>query len=334
MMFPRSRLPCRGEFIRLTPDAPLAAGGALRAAISERSAAFRRSEGGRRAPARGQMLEARAHSYRAALSSAGTTGCALHGAWLAFVSWAHSIGRAGGSIGFALLGDSLFSVAKKVSKNACPCIRAGRAMEKPEAMSSQGGLTDSCGEFVGWKTAKHFPPRSTPRSASSFVFENRWVSFALPTLHSALITASLHGPSHTTEPPLPEGRAQEACKGLSGMDAARAALGHGWPVAAGPWNVTGAREPRRSRGRMQGQAFLLTFSASGKSESPSRAKPMPRPTRPIGNTPRIPKPKSCASKYSASRSPLRSLRLGFAPTLLHPVAPRRDSNEKRPLVCA
>src|SRR5690606_16602943 len=30
---------------------------------------------------------------------------------------------AGLDIGFALLGDSLFSVAKKVSKNACPCIR-------------------------------------------------------------------------------------------------------------------------------------------------------------------------------------------------------------------
>ena len=54
-----------------------------------------------------------------------------------------------------------------------------------------------------------------------------------------------------------------AWKGLSGMDAARAALGQGWPIAAGPWNVTGAREPRRSRGRMQGQAFLLTFLPAG-----------------------------------------------------------------------
>ncbi len=67
-----------------------------------------------------------------------------------------------------------------------------------------------------------------------------------------------------------------AWKGLSGMDAARAALGQGWPIAAGPWNVTGAREPRRSRGRMQGQAFLLTFLVIEKSESPSRAKPEAR----------------------------------------------------------
>ncbi|PNF71243.1 hypothetical protein CXK96_18240 [Stutzerimonas stutzeri] len=73
-----------------------------------------------------------------------------------------------------------------------------------------------------------------------------------------------------------------AWKGLSGMDAARAAMGQGWPFAAGPWNVAGAREPRRSRGRMQGQAFLVTFSAFGKSDSPSRAKPMPKTTQSIG----------------------------------------------------
>ncbi len=105
-------------------------------------------------------------------------------------------------------------------------------------------------------------------------------SFALPTLRSleARTTSSLHGPSDAAKSPLSGGRAQVAWKGLSGMDAARAALGHGWPVAAGPWNVTGAREPRRSRGRMQGQDFLLTFEgpairAFEKSEAPSRAKP-------------------------------------------------------------
>ena len=73
--------------------------------------------------------------------------------------------------------------------------------------------------------------------------------------------------------PLSGGRAQVAWKGLSGMDAARAAMGHGWPFAAGPWNVTGAREPRRSRGRMQGQDFLVPFGATAKRNSPSRAKP-------------------------------------------------------------
>ncbi len=166
---------------------------------------------------------------------------------------------------------------------------AGRAMEKQEAVSSQGHLINGRQPFVGWKTAKHFPPKLALESAPN-LSEIRWVSFALPTLRLAPATTSLHGLSDTTESPLSGGRAQVAWKGLSGMDAARAALGHGWPVAAGPWNVTGAREVERSETRMQGQAFLLTFLATEKSESPSRAKPMRRPTRPIGINPRSPSP--------------------------------------------
>ncbi len=144
---------------------------------------------------------------------------------------------------------------------------AVRAMEKqlcPQA------------DAVGWKTAKHFPPQSTQRLVSNVARKNRWVSFALPTLRSleARTYTSLHGLSGATESPLSGGRAQVAWKGLSGMDAARAAMGHGWPFAAGPWSVTGVREPRRSRGRMEGQAFLLTFFAFEKSESPCKAKPV------------------------------------------------------------
>ena len=49
-------------------------------------------------------------------------------------------------------------------------------------------------------------------------------------------------------------------KGLSGMDAARAAMGHGRPFAAGPWSADGANEPRAQSalGRMSG-AFLLGY---------------------------------------------------------------------------
>ena len=54
------------------------------------------------------------------------------------------------------------------------------------------------------------------------------------------------------------------------MDAARAAMGHGWPFAAGLWNGDGVSEPRRSRGRMIGRRVLVTFAR--KSDSPDRAK--------------------------------------------------------------
>src|SRR5690606_29352441 len=77
------------------------------------------------------------------------------------------------------------------------------------------------------------------------------------------------------QPPLSGGRVESLCRGASGMDAARGVKGHGWPFYAGPRSSDGARESRRSRGRMQGQAFLVTFFATGKSDSPSRAKPAP-----------------------------------------------------------
>ena len=41
-------------------------------------------------------------------------------------------------------------------------------------------------------------------------------------------------------------------KGLSGMDAARAAMGQGWPFAACPWSNDGTREVERSETHMQG----------------------------------------------------------------------------------
>ena len=68
--------------------------------------------------------------------------------------------------------------------------------------------------------------------------------------------------------PAPSGGREEVMgSGSTGMDAGRAAMGHGWPIAAGPRSRTGAREPERSEGRTPGQAFLVTFSASGKSDS-------------------------------------------------------------------
>ncbi len=48
-------------------------------------------------------------------------------------------------------------------------------------------------------------------------------------------------------------------KGLSGMDAARAAMGQGWPFAAGPWSKDGMREVERSETRMQGARPLGYF---------------------------------------------------------------------------
>ena len=82
---------------------------------------------------------------------------------------------------------------------------------------------------------------------------------------------------------------ESAWRGVSGMDAARglgvpAIKGHGWPLYAGPRNVDEMREVSRSETRMQGQACLLTFFATEKSESPSRAKPSSQAARKSATT--------------------------------------------------
>ena len=46
-------------------------------------------------------------------------------------------------------------------------------------------------------------------------------------------------------------------KGLSGMDAARAAMGQGWPFAACPWSNDGAREPDAVGPDARGKTFWL-----------------------------------------------------------------------------
>ena len=62
-------------------------------------------------------------------------------------------------------------------------------------------------------------------------------------------------------------------KGLSGMDAARAAMGQGWPFAACPWSNDGTREPDAVGPDARGKTFCLLLAgpatrAFAKSEPP------------------------------------------------------------------
>ena len=65
-------------------------------------------------------------------------------------------------------------------------------------------------------------------------------------------------------PALPGGREEVLWSGSTGMDAGRAAMGHGWPVAACPRSRTGAREPERSEGRTMGRKRFGYFAAFAK----------------------------------------------------------------------
>ena len=238
---------------------------------------------------------ARAVVYDAAPSSTRSPGCALHGASL-FLVWPRKSNQKEGhpyirvllcktSLAPAVLQGIGLGVPSRwdvpvpwfLARRPClarPCAMPALGLRK--GMGTRGVWT-----LVGWKTAKHFPPQTT--RPSNHARQDRWVSFALPTLRLIHTNALLHGPAGATKPPLSEGRTESVWRGASGMDAARGVKGHGWPLYAGPRNADGVREVERSETLMEGQAFLLTFFATEKSESPSRAKPMSKPTTIKGN---------------------------------------------------
>ena len=196
----------------------------------------------------------------------------------------------------------------------------GRAMEKHKAASNQGELTSGCGRFVGWKTAKHFPSQSTLQSVSNFADKNRWVSFALPTLRSergagrllaarspankrsALVSLFTIFKATRTRSPFrrpsvgaAQGDARHGCRARS--DGTWMSLREGAPSPI-PRSSAGGREVLRSKTRMQGwpSFWLLFLGHTRKSDSPSRAKPMPQPTLPTAVTAR-----TQSSKASRSR---------------------------------
>ncbi len=241
--------------------------------------------------------------------------------------------------GFALHGDSLFSNAKKVSKNACPSIRvslrstslipsmlrgpaykghpwpftplaasmplaplrsdsirpsergvrrrlAGPAMEKRETASSQGQLTNGRGEFVGWKTAKHFPPQSTQRLVSNVARKNRWVSFALPTLRSErparsnqrnALDLSLLEKLQATRSGFPFRRPSTGvAQGGSRHGCGERSDGTWMSLRDAPRSNAGARGVLRSKTRMQGwpSFWLLFLGHTRKSDAPCKAQPV------------------------------------------------------------
>ena len=76
---------------------------------------------------------------------------------------------------------------------------------------------------------------------------------------------------------------ESLCKGLSGMDAARGAMGQGWSFATCPWKSDGMREVERSETRMPGVLSLWLLSLCTSKE---------KVTRPGG---RNPKPKASSA---------------------------------------
>ena len=108
------------------------------------------------------------------------------------------------------------------------------------------------------------------------------------------------------------GRVEFLCKGLSGMDAARAAMGQGWPFAACPWNRDGAREPWRSQGRMWGVLSLWLLSLCTSKEKVTRPTGRNRLANAVFQAPRwVSQSSTQPTELSARLNPAKRL---FTPT--------------------
>ena len=305
----------RGEFIRpSSPVWPVARGTATSREIY-RFLAFYRGAFGRAA------LPASTPKFGAALSSVVTAGCASHGALL-FLVWPRKSNQKEGHPCIRVL-------LRKTSLPPAPLRGASRrAIPGPSLLARRPCLaspyaTPTLGLVKGtrdrgvWK----FFSSDSNKAPSSFEDEQA---------------------VRRRRTPLSGGRMESARRGASGMDAARGVKGHGWPLYAAPRSADGMREVSRSETRMQGQDLLVPLGgvghpATAKRDSPSRAKPMPQPTQPMGITQRTQR-QSQGQKTSQARTRraprgYKSISQILRPAS-HPVAPRRDSNEKRPLVCA
>jgi hypothetical protein len=131
-----------------------------------------------------------------------------------------------------------------------------RAEPKATAEASRASpLLRGSGQSVGWveRSDTHQPDHHP----------TAWVSpcstcAARPILQSKSQLAALPNPSIRARTNAPSaGRVESLRKGLSGMDAARAAMGQGWPFAAGPWSNDGAREPDEVGPDARGKTFCL-----------------------------------------------------------------------------
>ncbi|AKN25750.1 hypothetical protein AB691_0839 [Stutzerimonas stutzeri] len=266
-----------------------------------------------RACGSGLEREGRRHGVQyvnAALFAAGTTGCALHGASLAFAPRSHSTGPSGGSIGFALLGDSLFPNAEKVSKNACPCIRVSLRSTSLTPSALRGPAN------------KGHPWPFTPLAASMPLAPLRtdsvrppergiwWGLIASSSTNKQRVLVPLFANFQAARTRLPFRRSSVGAAQGDARHGRRArSEGTGTSLRDGPRSSAGGREfcvANRGRlARMSGwPSFWLLFLGPGgapqarKSDAPCEAQPVVRAEESAARPNRPPKPTTVTSATS------------------------------------
>ena len=285
--------------------------------------------------------EGRRRGFRyvsAALSSAGTTGCALHGASLAFVPRSHSTGPSGGSIGFALLGDSLFPNAgrpapKKVSKNACPCIRVSPRSTSltPSALRGPAYKGHPWPFIAGTPSSLAASMPLAPLRADSVRPPERGIQWGLkasPSANKQHVPVPLFANFQTARTRLPFRRPSVGAAQGDARHGRRArSEGTGTSLRDGPRSSAGGREVLRSKTRMSGwpSFWLLFLGQARKSDAPCKAQPVVRAEESAARPNHPPKPTTVTSStsltsdattrhtFQASALPLRPHTMSLSP---------------------
>jgi len=233
--------------------------------------------------------QVQACAYNAALSSARPAGCALHGASLAFAPRPHSTGPSGGNIGFALLGDSLFPNAgrpapKKVSKNACPCIRVSLRSTSltPSALRGPAYKGHPWPFIAGTPSPLAASMPLAPLRADSIRPPERGIRWGLMASSSAnkqRVLVPLFANFQAARTRLPFRRPSVGAAQGGARHGRRArSEGTGTSLRDGPRSGAGGRGVLRSKTRMSGwpSFWLLFLGQARKSDAPCKAQPVVR----------------------------------------------------------
>ena len=214
------------------------------------------------------------------------------------------VGRGSWGVGFALLGESLFPDAEKVTKNACPCIRVSlrstplipSALRGPAYKGHPWPFTPLAASMplAPLRVDSIRPPeRGVRRRLIACSSANKRSAFV--SLFTAFQATRIQFPFRRPSVGAAQGDARHGC---------RAKRDGTWmSLRAGPRSSAGGREVLRSKTRMSGSPslWLLSLGETRESDSPSRAKPMLQPTR--GKGPLLTQsPKSFAAKAAPTKA--------------------------------
>ena len=215
------------------------------------------------------------------------------------------------ALGFALLGDSLFPNAgrpapKKVSKNACPCIRVSLRSTSltPSALRGPAYKGHPWPFIAGTPSSLAASMPLAPLRPDSVRPPERgirWGLMASSSTNKQRVLVPLFANFQAAQTRLPFRRPSVGAAQGDARHGRRArSEGTGTSLRDGPRSSAGGREVLRSKTRMSGwpSFWLLFLGQARKSDAPCKAQPVVRAEESAARPNRPPKPTTVTSSTS------------------------------------